>query len=161
LALLITELFLPSFGVLGVGGLVAFILGSLLLFDTSESDLILNPNIVYAAAATFGAFTLVVGYLVVRAHRRRPALGREGLIGEIGMVRQTISAAGADGKIFVHGEYQPLNQSTWASASRSPASTACASLCAAHPSSRKQRGTLLEASRAGRSPCSAQRQQFS
>jgi membrane-bound serine protease (ClpP class) len=105
LALLVTELFLPSFGILGVGGLVAFILGSLLLFDTSESDLILDPKIVYAAAATFGAFTLVVGYLVVRAHRRRPALGREGLVGEIGTVRQMIAAAGADGKVFVHGEY--------------------------------------------------------
>ena len=39
LALLISELFLPSFGVLGVGGIVAFVLGSLLLFDTPDSDL--------------------------------------------------------------------------------------------------------------------------
>ena len=105
LALLIAELFLPSFGILGIGGMVAFVLGSLLLFDTTESDLTVNPNIVYAAAATFGAFTLVVGYLVVRSQRRQPALGREGLIGETGEVRQRIVPGHADGKVFVHGEY--------------------------------------------------------
>ncbi len=59
----------------------------------------------YAAAATFGVFTLVVGYLVVRAQRRQPALGREGLIGEIGEVRQRIVPGHTDGKVFVHGEY--------------------------------------------------------
>jgi membrane-bound serine protease (ClpP class) len=104
-ALLIAELFLPSFGVLGVGGILAFVLGSLLLFDTAESDLTVDPNIVYAAAATFGGFTLVVSYLVVRSQRRRPALGREGLVGQVGEVRQRIGPAGAQGKIFVHGEY--------------------------------------------------------
>ena len=105
LALLISELFVPSFGVLGVGGIVAFVLGSLLLFDTPESDLALDPNIVYAAAATFGGFTLLVSVLVVRAQRRKPALGREGLIGEVGEVRQRIGGDGRSGKMLVHGEY--------------------------------------------------------
>lgn len=104
LALLISELFLPSFGVLGVGGIIAFVLGSLLLFDTSASDLTVDRNIVYAAAATFGGFTLLVSYLVVRTQRSKPALGREGLIGEIGEVRQRI-AEPPGGKILVHGEY--------------------------------------------------------
>src|SRR5262249_13530486 len=88
LALLISELFLPSFGILGVGGILAFVLGSLLLFDTSTSDLTADRTIVYAAAATFGTFTLLVSYLVVRTQRRPPALGREGLLGEIGEGRQ-------------------------------------------------------------------------
>jgi membrane-bound serine protease (ClpP class) len=105
LALLISELFLPSFGVLGIGGIIAFVLGSLLLFDTSESDIALDPNIVYAAAATFGLFTLLVSVLVVRSQRRRPALGREGLVGEIGEVRQAIGGQAGGGKVFVHGEY--------------------------------------------------------
>jgi membrane-bound serine protease (ClpP class) len=103
IALLVSELFVPSFGILGVGGLVSFVLGSLLLFDTPGSNLTVDPNIVYAAAATFGGFTLLVSYLVVRSQRRKPMLGREGLIGEIGEVRQRIGEGG--GKIFVHGEY--------------------------------------------------------
>ena len=105
IALLVSELFLPSFGVLGVGGIVAFVIGSLLLFDTPESNLTVDPNIVYAAAATFGGFTLWVSYLVVRSQRRKPALGQEGLLGEIGEVRQRIGSGAATGKIFVHGEY--------------------------------------------------------
>jgi membrane-bound serine protease (ClpP class) len=105
LALLISELFVPSFGVLGVGGIVAFVLGSLLLFDTAGSDLALDPNIVYAAAATFGGFTALVSFLVVRTHRRKPALGREGLIGEVGEVRERIGGADRAGKLLVHGEY--------------------------------------------------------
>ncbi len=105
LALLISELFLPSFGILGVSGIVAFILGSLLLFDTPQSDLTIDPNIVYAAAATFAGFTLLVSYLVVRSQRSKPALGREGLVGKVGQVRQRIGPDGRPGKIFVYGEY--------------------------------------------------------
>jgi len=105
LALLISELFLPSFGILGVGGIVAFVLGSLLLFDTAESDLTIDRHIVYAAAATFAGFTFLVSYLVVRSQRGKPALGREGLIGEIGEVRRRIASDTPGGKVFVHGEY--------------------------------------------------------
>lgn len=104
-ALLISEMFVPSFGTLGVGGIVAFVLGSLLLFDTPESDLTVDPNIVYAAAATFAGFSLLISYLVVRTHRRKPSLGAEGLIGEVGEVRQRISREEHTGKVLVHGEY--------------------------------------------------------
>jgi membrane-bound serine protease (ClpP class) len=105
LALLISELFVPSFGILGVGGIVAFVLGSLLLFDTPDSDLTVDRSIVYAAAVTFGSFTLLVSYLVVRSQRRKPTLGREGLIGEVGEVKNRIAPGNSGGKIFVHGEY--------------------------------------------------------
>jgi membrane-bound serine protease (ClpP class) len=90
---------------LGVGGIVAFVLGSLLLFDTPESDLTIDHNIVYAAAATFAAFTFIVSYLVFGSQRRRPSLGQEGLLGQVGEVRQRIGTDSPAGKIFVHGEY--------------------------------------------------------
>lgn len=103
LSLLVAELFLPSFGTLGVGGLIAFVLGSLLLFDTAESDLALDPAIVYAAAGTLAAFMFIVGFLVTQTQRRRAALGREGLIGEIGEVLQAIEPR-KPGRVLVHGE---------------------------------------------------------
>ncbi|HYD50552.1 MAG TPA: nodulation protein NfeD [Terriglobales bacterium] len=105
IALLVAELFLPSFGVLGVGGLTAFVLGSLLLFDGSVSDLRLLPSLVYAAAAAFGAFTIVVGLLVVRSHKAKVALGSEGLIGQSGEVRRAIGGGRSAGKVLVQGEY--------------------------------------------------------
>ncbi len=104
-ALLVSELFLPTFGTLGIGGIVAFVLGSLLLFDTPESDLSVDPNLVYAAAATFAGFSLLISYLIVRTQRGKASLGAEGLIGEVGEVRQRISGEEQLGKVLVHGEY--------------------------------------------------------
>lgn len=104
LALLVTELFLPSFGVLGVGGIISFVLGSLLLFDTPQSTMTVDKGIVFGAAAAFGGFTLIVGWLVVRSQRAQPALGIEGMVGKIGEVRRC-DGPGGKIKVFVHGEY--------------------------------------------------------
>jgi membrane-bound serine protease (ClpP class) len=102
-ALLISELFVTSYGVLGIGGVVAFVLGSLFLVDTSQTNLAVNRATIGGAAAVFSVAVLGLGYIVVR-ERRRPAMtGREGLIGEIGEVREAI-APGATGRVLVRGE---------------------------------------------------------
>ena len=101
-ALLIGEAFFPSFGVLGIGGIISMALGSLLLFDTQGSDIGVDRSIVFTAVGTLGAFVLTVSYLVFRSQKSKPALGVEGLIGEIGEVRGKLSPKG---KVFVHGEY--------------------------------------------------------
>jgi membrane-bound serine protease (ClpP class) len=85
-----------------VGGIVAFALGSLLLFDTPDSTIAVARPIIAAAVLTVSTFMLAIGYLVLRTQRRRPATGAEGLVGERGIVRE---AVGSSGKIFVHGEY--------------------------------------------------------
>jgi membrane-bound serine protease (ClpP class) len=100
--LLVGEAFFPSFGVLGVGGIVSLALGSLLLFDTPTSDFGVDKSIVFTAVGTLGTFVLAVSYLVFRSQKARPALGMDGLIGEIGEVRDRLAPKG---KIFVHGEY--------------------------------------------------------
>ncbi len=100
--LLVGEAFFPSFGVLGVGGIIAMALGSLLLFDTQGSDFGVDRPIVFTAVGTLGAFVLAVSYLVFRSQKSRPTLGLEGLLGEVGEVRGKLNPAG---KIFVHGEY--------------------------------------------------------
>lgn len=101
-ALLIGEAFIPSFGVLGIGGVISLALGSLLLFDTENSDLSVDTSIIFTAVATLSAFVIAISYLVVRAQRSKPTLGMEGLLGEIGEVRGKLSPMG---KVFVHGEY--------------------------------------------------------
>jgi membrane-bound serine protease (ClpP class) len=100
--LIVAEAFVPSFGVLGVGGIVAFALGSLLLFDTPESTIAVDRGIIGAAVVTVSGFMLTVGYLIMRAQHRPVHTGAEGLIGEIGTVR---AASPAGVKVFVHGEY--------------------------------------------------------
>ena len=101
-ALLVGEAFFPSFGVLGVGGIIAMALGSLLLFDTQGSDYGVDRPIIFTAVGTLGSFVLTVSYLVFRSQKAKPTLGMAGLIGEVGEVRGRLSPAG---KIFVHGEY--------------------------------------------------------
>jgi membrane-bound serine protease (ClpP class) len=102
IALLVGEAFMPSFGILGIGGVISLALGSFLLFDTANSDLTIDGTIVYTAVATMATLVLAIGYLVFRSQKAKPTLGMDGLIGEIGEVRAKLSPSG---KVFVHGEY--------------------------------------------------------
>ena len=100
-ALLVGEAFFPSFGVLGVGGMISLAFGSLLLFDTPTSDFGVDRSIVFTAVATVGSFVLAVSYLVFRSQKSKPTLGIEGLIGQIGVAKEKLSPRGI---AFVHGE---------------------------------------------------------
>lgn len=103
-AMLIAETFLPSFGVVGIGGLVSFVIGSLLLFDTPEGALQVDRGLIAGAGLALATVSFGIGWLIVRAQRRRPAVGAEGMIGEVGQVRR-VDASGRHAKVFVHGEY--------------------------------------------------------
>jgi len=87
--------------VVGAGGLVAFLLGSLFLFDT-ESGIALPRSMVFGVGGTVAAIVLVIGALVVRSQRARPALGREGMVGEVGVARGRLAPGGT---VLVRGEY--------------------------------------------------------
>jgi membrane-bound serine protease (ClpP class) len=102
ISLLIGEAFYPSFGVLGIGGMISLTLGSLLLFDTTMSDFGVGGASGLNGGGTHGSFVLAVSYLVFRSQKEKLTLGIEGLIGEIGVVRDKL---GPTGRIFVHGEY--------------------------------------------------------
>ncbi|OGQ79976.1 MAG: hypothetical protein A3F90_19590 [Deltaproteobacteria bacterium RIFCSPLOWO2_12_FULL_60_19] len=100
-SLLIGEAFLPSFGVLGIGGAISLALGSLLLFDTESSDLMVDRSMIFAVVGTVSGLMLLLAYLVFNSQRRRPTLGLEGLVGEIGEVKEALKPGG---RVFVHGE---------------------------------------------------------
>ena len=101
--LLISEAFVTSYGILGLGGVTAFVIGSLFLIDTSKTDLVVDHNIIYGAAAALTLIILGIGYIVARERRKGATTGAEGLVGKVGEVREAI-APGAPGKVFVHGE---------------------------------------------------------
>jgi membrane-bound serine protease (ClpP class) len=103
IALLIAEAFVTSYGILGLGGVAAFVIGSLFLIDSSRTTVGVSHNIIYGAAAGVTLIILGVGYVVARERRRHAKTGAEGLVGEVGEVREPI-APGAPGKLFVHGE---------------------------------------------------------
>lgn len=101
-ALLVAEAFLPTFGVVGVGGLVAFLLGSLFLFDTEREHARVAWGIVAGAGGGLAAFILLVGALVARRRPGPPQLGVEGMIGAIGTARDRLAPVGT---VVVRGEY--------------------------------------------------------
>lgn len=101
-ALFVAEAFSPSFGLMAVGGIAAFLLGGALLFDTPG---ITTPwPTLITLAIILGALTLLVSYLAVRAQRRPALTGTEGLIGAIGTTKAAFRA-GETGSIFVQGEW--------------------------------------------------------
>jgi membrane-bound serine protease (ClpP class) len=100
----VAELFLPSFGVLGFGGLVAVTLGSLFLY-TPESSLYVDRSLVVATVAVFGSVMALILGLLVRDRSRRAATGEDGLIGKIGITVSEIPVRAAGGRVRVHGEY--------------------------------------------------------
>lgn len=100
--MLVAEAFLPTFGVLGVGGLVAFLIGSLFLFDRDATGIAVSRSLVATAGGGVALIMLVIATLVVRSQRARVHGGAEGMIGEVGVVR---SALGPAGTVVVRGEH--------------------------------------------------------
>ncbi len=100
-ALMTAEAFMPSFGIVGLGGIVAFIIGSLFLFDGSVPGFQLSWKVIASTSAlTVGLFVIAI-ILIWRSHRRSVAVGDPALIGSTGKV---VSWDGGEGDIQVHGE---------------------------------------------------------
>lgn len=101
LVLFILEVKVQSFGALGLGGIAAMIIGSLMLVKAPPA---LRPGlqVILPIAVGFSLILIFLVTIVLRAHRRRSVTGREGMVGEIGTARTDLAP---EGKVFVHGEY--------------------------------------------------------
>jgi len=99
IAFLIGEAFLPTFGSLGFGGIVAFVIGALMLIDTDVPGYGIPLPMIAAVVVFSVLFVLGVSRLALRARRRPVVTGSEGLIGSIGVVLDEglVSVAGAGG----------------------------------------------------------------
>lgn len=75
LAFIVGEAFMPSFGMLGVGGIIAFVLGSVILMDGSHQDISLPA--VGGTAAVAGGFILWTVTRFMGLRRKTPAVGME------------------------------------------------------------------------------------
>jgi membrane-bound serine protease (ClpP class) len=94
----IAEVKVASYGILSIGGLIALTLGSIMLFeDVGVSLKLMMPTILLV-----GGFFVVVAALAFRAYHTKPKGGSEGLIGEVGLVKEALTP---EGMVFVHGEY--------------------------------------------------------
>jgi membrane-bound serine protease (ClpP class) len=86
LSFMVAEVFLTSFGVLAVGGIVAFVFGALMLIDTELPGYGV-PLALIAAVSVFSAgFIFVVASVALKARRRPLVTGREAMLGSVGEV---------------------------------------------------------------------------
>jgi membrane-bound serine protease (ClpP class) len=118
MGMLLAELFVTSYGVLGIGGVIAFVIGSLFLVDTSQTNVTVSHGIIAGAAVGFSAIVLGIGYLAIRGRRERASTGGEGMIGMVGEVREAITP-GVPGQLFVRGEiWRAVSDQTIAAGAR-------------------------------------------
>jgi membrane-bound serine protease (ClpP class) len=94
IAFMVGELFVSSFGALGIGGIVAFVAGSVILFEPGAGDLQLSIGLVAGFAALSAMFFMGIAALAVRIHRRRVVSGREHMVGSVGEALEDFERAG-------------------------------------------------------------------
>ncbi|TDJ19051.1 MAG: nodulation protein NfeD [Gammaproteobacteria bacterium] len=107
---MVGELFAPSFGALGIGGIIAFVMGSVILFDTEGSEIQVAIPIIVAVSTVSSIFFLIVLRMVFAAHNKPVVSGVDEMLGSIGQVLEDFEKSG---RIHIHGE-------TWQVQSQSP-----------------------------------------
>ncbi|MBU0508484.1 nodulation protein NfeD [bacterium] len=100
--LFILEIKVTSYGLLSVGGIVAMILGSLMLFEPVKTGVHVGLELIIPASIITALFFVFVVGMGLRAQSRKVTTGKEGLVGEIGTVA---TALAPKGKIQIHGEW--------------------------------------------------------
>lgn len=101
IALFILEVSVTSYGLLAIGGVVSMVLGSLMLIKTEAPFLKISWAVIVPVVALATGFTLFVVGMGIRAMRRKPSTGSEGMVGLVGVAKTTLAP---QGKILVHGE---------------------------------------------------------
>jgi membrane-bound serine protease (ClpP class) len=107
---MVSEAFVPSFGALGIGGLVAFLIGSIILIDTEVPGYGVSLPLIFTFAGISAVFFLDVIGMAIKARERPVVSGQEELIDATGTVLQDFTG---EGRIQIHGE-------SWLARSRNP-----------------------------------------
>jgi membrane-bound serine protease (ClpP class) len=100
-ALMVAEAFAPSFGVLGLGGITAFAIGSVILFKAGMPGYGVPIVVLVAGSVATGGLLVLVLAMLLRSRRHAVITGKEGLIGSLGEV---VEWTGHGGRVRVLGE---------------------------------------------------------
>jgi membrane-bound serine protease (ClpP class) len=101
IGLFVAEVKVASYGLLTLGGLVAMILGAMMLVDSPLPELRVDPWRLAPFILAFAAFTIALVRLVIQAQRRRAQTGAEALMGQRGQAASDVSP---EGWVIVQGE---------------------------------------------------------
>jgi membrane-bound serine protease (ClpP class) len=101
LAFMVAEAFLPSFGALGIGGIVAFVIGGLILIDTDVPGFGIPIALLLTIAILSAVAIFLVGALALKARSRPKLGGREEIIGS---TAEALNDFEGEGWVRMHGE---------------------------------------------------------
>jgi membrane-bound serine protease (ClpP class) len=101
LGFFVAETFVVSHGALALAGSIAFVIGSLMLFDPAGENYQVSRNVALLVAATMGGLVLFAAAKIVQVRRAAVVTGQDELVGQIGVVREALDP---EGYVFVHGE---------------------------------------------------------
>jgi membrane-bound serine protease (ClpP class) len=101
IALMIAEAFAPSFGVLGVGGVLAFVIGSIILMDTEAPGFQIARPLIGGMALAGALVTLLMASYFVRSRRRPVVTGVDQLLSEPAVA---LAAFDRSGQVRIRGE---------------------------------------------------------
>jgi membrane-bound serine protease (ClpP class) len=99
--LFIAEAFVASHGILGTGGVISFVTGSLLLFTGGPPGLGVNIGLIVTTAIFFTALMALLVFAIIKGQKRAITTGSEELIGKEAIVRADLQP---EGDIFIAGE---------------------------------------------------------
>jgi membrane-bound serine protease (ClpP class) len=100
-AFMVAEVFMPSFGALGIGGVIAFVIGSIILMDTDVPGYDIAWELIVTVSLTSAALVFATVTMALRARRRVVVSGREHMIGAVG---ETLETFADQGWVQVSGE---------------------------------------------------------
>jgi membrane-bound serine protease (ClpP class) len=107
---MVAEAFLPTFGAIGIGGVIAFVAGALLLIDTGTPGFGIPVYLIGTVGVLAAMLVTATANIAVRTRRRKPVTGAEALIGSVG---EMLDDAAREGWANVGGE-------TWHVITRTP-----------------------------------------
>jgi len=99
--LFLLEIKITSYGLLTIGGIISMVLGSLMLFESPEPFFRVSLSVIIPAVLGTLLFFLFAVGLGLKAQRRKPTTGAQGIVGEVGI---TIDRIDPEGQIKIHGE---------------------------------------------------------
>ena len=103
IGLLVAEAINPTIGALGIGGVISFVVGSVMLMNTGVPGYAVNVGVIAAIALSAAALMGLVVWLVFRARRSRVITGDEGLLMDVAELLEPVTAGG-DAWALVRGE---------------------------------------------------------
>lgn len=101
-AFMIAEAFAPSFGVLGMGGVIAFVIGGIILMDTELPGFGIPLSLIASIAVVSAVLFGLLGGFAIKAQRQKLVSGDAVLIGSIGAMQ---TDASNEGWAQIHGEH--------------------------------------------------------